>query len=155
MNILRVCLGVVFIWFGALKFFHGLSPAEVLAGKTIEKLTFGFVKPNISLPVLAAWECTIGLGLLIKRWLSLTLLLLYLQMMGTFLPLVFFPKETFTTSIFFPTLLGQYIIKNLVLFSSGIVIGATAKGGKLIANPVIKFETPDDKVFTGDKVFNS
>lgn len=133
--ILRASLGAVFIWFGILKFFPGISAAEVIAGKTIYKLTFGLVKPGISLPILAVWECIIGLGLISKRWLTLTLALLYFQMAGTFLPLFFFPEETFTTSIFVPTLLGQYIIKNIVLMSGGIVIGATVKGGRLTARP--------------------
>lgn len=135
LNILRVSLGFVFVWFGVLKFFPGISAAEVIAGKTIYKLTFGLIKPNISLPVLAIWECTIGLGLIVKKWLTLTLALLYLQMAGTFLPLFFFPHETFTTSVLIPTLLGQYIIKNIVLMSGGIVIGATVKGGRLTAKP--------------------
>ncbi|WP_419701680.1 hypothetical protein [Mucilaginibacter sp. NFX135] len=132
LNILRVSLGIVFIWFGAIKFFHGLSAAEVIAGKTIYKLTFGLVKPIVALPVLACWECTIGLGLICKRWLSFTLLLLYFQMAGTMLPLFFFPHDTWTVNIFVPTLLGQYIIKNLVLLSAGVVIGATVQGACLM-----------------------
>ncbi|TSJ35883.1 hypothetical protein FO440_23465 [Mucilaginibacter corticis] len=135
LNILRVSLGLVFIWFGILKFFPGVSAAEVIAGKTIAKLTFGFVQPRFSMPVLAIWECTIGLGLISKKWLTLTLALLYLQMAGTFLPLFFFPHETFTSSVLVPTLLGQYIIKNIVLMSGGIVIGATVKGGRLTSRP--------------------
>ena len=134
LSILRGCLGIVFVWFGILKFFHGLSAAEVIAGKTILTLTFGQVKPSVSLPVLACWECIIGVGLITKRWLSFVLVLLYFQMAGTLLPLFFFPHETWTTNIFAPTLLGQYIIKNLVLLSSGIVIGATVQGGVLTAN---------------------
>ena len=35
--ILRVSLGVVFLWFGFLKFFPGVSPAQNLAGDTIAK----------------------------------------------------------------------------------------------------------------------
>jgi uncharacterized membrane protein YkgB len=135
LNILRVSLGLVFIWFGILKFFPGVSAAEVIAGKTIAKLTFGYIQPHISLPVLATWECIIGLGLISKRWLTLTLALLYQQMAGTFLPLFFFPHETFTSSVLIPTLLGQYIIKNIVLMSGGIVIGATVKGGRLTSKP--------------------
>lgn len=127
LNILRVSLGLIFIWFGVLKFFPGVSAAEVIAGRTIEKLTFGLILPSVSLPVLAVWECVIGLGLISKKWLGLTLLLLYFQMIGTFLPLVFFPDETFAHSLFVPTLLGQYIIKNIVLLSGGVVIGATVK----------------------------
>ncbi|RAJ37240.1 hypothetical protein [Pedobacter cryoconitis] len=127
LNILRVSLGLIFIWFGVLKFFPGVSAAEVIAGRTIEKLTFGLILPPVSLPVLAVWECIIGLGLISKKLLGLTLLLLYFQMIGTFLPLVFFPDETFAHGLLVPTLLGQYIIKNIVLLSGGVVIGATVK----------------------------
>lgn len=133
-NILRFSLGIVFLWFGVLKLFPGLSPAELLAGKTVTKLTFGLLKPSISLPALAIWECTIGLGFITKAWPRLTLILLYLQMAGTFLPLLFFPHETFSGSILIPTLLGQYIIKNLVLISGGIVIGGTLSGASLSTN---------------------
>ncbi|TDG35001.1 DoxX family protein [Pedobacter changchengzhani] len=131
MNILRICLGIIFVWFGVLKFFHGISSAEEIAGRTILKLTFGLITPTFSMPLLAVWECIIGIGLITKAWLRLTLVLLYMQMAGTFLPLVFFPHETFNHSLFVPTLLGQYIIKNLVLISGGIVIGATLSGHKV------------------------
>jgi uncharacterized membrane protein YphA (DoxX/SURF4 family) len=131
-QLLRVSLGIVFLWFGVLKFFPGLSPAQELAGRTIEQLTLGAVPPAVSLPVLAAWECLIGVGLLTGWLLRLTLLLLFLQMPGTLLPLFFYPAETFTAVPFSPTLEGQYIIKNLVLISAGIVIGATVRGGRLV-----------------------
>lgn len=137
MMFLRISLGIVFIWFGALKFFPGLSAAEALGGKTILKMTFGFLHPAVSMKILAVWECLIGVGLITKRFLSLTLLLLYLQMAGTLMPLILFPEMTFQSNILVPTLLGQYIIKNFVLISAGIVIGATAKGGVIIADPEV------------------
>ena len=91
---LRIALGIVFFWFGVLKFFPGMSPAQDLAARTIETLTFGIVPPEIALPVLAAWECAIGLGLLLGRWMRATLLLLFVQMLGTITPLFLFPDET-------------------------------------------------------------
>jgi uncharacterized membrane protein YphA (DoxX/SURF4 family) len=54
---LRVSLGIVFLWFGVLKFFPGLSPAQDLATRTIEILTFGLMPPSVSIPILATWEC--------------------------------------------------------------------------------------------------
>jgi uncharacterized membrane protein YphA (DoxX/SURF4 family) len=133
-NFLRFSLGFIFLWFGVLKFFHGVSPAELIAGKTIEHLTLGLMKPQISLPLLALWECTIGLGLITGAWLRLTLILLYFQMAGTFLPLIFFPHETFCGSVFIPTLLGQYIIKNCVLISGAIVLGANSQSAANMAS---------------------
>lgn len=128
---LRVSLGTVFLWFGVLKFFPGLSPAEDLAARTITALTFGAVGPAVSLPVLATWETAIGLGLVTGRCLRAALLLLFAQMAGTVLPLFFFPGETWSRLPYAATLEGQYIIKNLVLVSAGLVIGATLRGGAL------------------------
>ena len=133
---LRIALGIVFLWFGVLKFFPGMSPAQDLAARTIETLTFGIVPPEIALPVLAAWECAIGLGLLIGRWMRATLLLLFVQMLGTITPLFLFPDETWIRFPIAPTLEGQYIIKNVVLVAAAFVLGATVRGGELSAEPV-------------------
>jgi uncharacterized membrane protein YkgB len=130
-TLLRISLGIVFLWFGVLKFFPTLSPAETLASQTILKLTFNHVGPSLSMPVLASWECLIGLGLLTRVAMRVTLLLLFVQMSATLLALFFFPAEMFTLVPFVPTLTGQYILKNLVLISAGIVIGATVRGGHL------------------------
>jgi uncharacterized membrane protein YphA (DoxX/SURF4 family) len=134
-TLLRVSLGVVFLWFGALKFFPSMSPAEDLATKTISALTLGAVQPAVSLPVLATWECLIGVGLLTGVATRATLLLLWTQMAGTLTPLVLFPSESFTRVPYAPTLEGQDIVKNLVLVSAGVVVGATVRGGRLVATP--------------------
>lgn len=129
---LRISLGLVFFWFGVLKFFPGLSPADELATRTIYELTFGIVPPDTALIMLALWETLIGLGLITGKFLRITLLLLFVQMMGTMTPLFLFPTETFTRIPYAPTLEGQYIIKNLVIISAGLVVGATVRGGRII-----------------------
>jgi len=129
----RVALGIVFTWFGVLKFLPGGGPAADLATRTIVKLTDGHVSAGAGLAILATWETLIGLGLLTGHLLRTTLLLLFLQMAGTLLPLVFFPDETFERFPWVPTLEGQYIIKNVVLIASAIVVGATVRGGRLTA----------------------
>jgi uncharacterized membrane protein YkgB len=131
----RIALGVVFLWFGAIKFVPGLSPAAELAGRTIEAITFGMVSASVGVPILAAWECLVGIGLLSGKFLRATLLLLFVQMPGTMLPLVLFPAETFRIFPYAPTLEGQYIIKNVVLVSAAIIVGATVRGGQLSARP--------------------
>ncbi|MEP7289054.1 MAG: DoxX family membrane protein [Chloroflexota bacterium] len=135
--LLRISLGVVFFWFGFLKFFPGLSPAQDLAARTISILSFGIVTPNLSIAILAAWESLIGIGLITGKFLRITLLLLFVQMVGTILPLFFFPGEVFTHFPAAPTLEGQYIIKNIVLVSAAIVIGATVRGGAVVADPEV------------------
>lgn len=137
LTVLRIALGIVFLWFGALKLVPGLSPAEDLAGRTIEVLTFGVVPRDVALPVLALWEVAIGLGLLAGRWMRATLLLLVVQMLGTVTPLVLFPGETWIRFPIAPTLEGQYILKNVVLVASAFVLGATVRGGELSPEPVV------------------
>lgn len=133
--VLRVALGVVFLWFGVLKFFPGLSPAETLALGTIDVLTLGLVPEAAARVLLAVLECAIGVGLVTGRFMRLTLLLLAFQMVGAASPLVIFPSQAFAAFPYAPTLEGQYIIKNIVLASAGIVIGATVRGGGLSAEP--------------------
>jgi uncharacterized membrane protein YphA (DoxX/SURF4 family) len=133
--LLRVSLGIVFLWFGILKFFPSVSPAQELATRTIDVLSRGLIPGAVSLPLLAGWESLIGIGLLIGRGLRGILLLLYVQMLGTLTPIALFPDEVFVTIPFVPTLEGQYIIKNLVLISAGIVVGATVRGGRIVPEP--------------------
>ena len=90
-------------------------------------LSFGIIKPNVSIILLASLESLIGLGLISGAFLRTTLFLLFAQMIGTITPLFLFPNETFNSVPFIPTLEGQYIIKNIVLISAGIVIGSTVR----------------------------
>lgn len=133
----RVALGTVFLWFGVLKFIPGLSAADELATKTISTLTIGCIGPEVSRPILAIWETLIGVGLLYGVFLRATLLLLLLQMLGTVTPLLLFPSETWKHFPFVPTLEGQYIVKNIVLIAAAIVVGATVRGGRMIASPTV------------------
>jgi uncharacterized membrane protein YkgB len=134
-TLLRISVGVVFFWFGALKFFPGVSPAESLAVNTTQVLTGGLVPPRASLFILATWECLIGVGLMFGWQLRATLLLLFVQMTGTVTPLFVFPELAFQHAPFVLTIEGQYIIKNIVLVSAAIVVGATVRGGRLVSTP--------------------
>jgi uncharacterized membrane protein YphA (DoxX/SURF4 family) len=133
--LLRVSLGLVFLWFGFLKFFPGLSPAEELVTATINRLSFGLIPPATAAILVATLETLIGLGLITGLFMRLTLLLLAFQMVGTAMPILLFPDQVFQIVPIVPTLKGQYIIKNLVLASAGLVIGATVRGGRLVAEP--------------------
>ena len=122
--ILRTGLGIIFLWFGMLKFFPGLSPAEELVRNTVY-----FMNPDIFIPILAFWESLIGIGLITGKFMRITLLLLFLQMPGTALPLIILPDQVWTSFPFGLTLEGQYIVKNLVLIGGGLVLGGTVKSG--------------------------
>lgn len=124
-TLLRIALGVVFVWFGALKLFPGWSPAEDLVRATVP-----FLPGNVFLPVLAIWEILIGLGFLTGRALRLTILLLFLQMPGTLSPIFLLPERVFTAFPFGLTIEGQYIVKNVVLITAALVIGSTVRGSQ-------------------------
>lgn len=121
LTLLRFSLAIIFIWFGVLKLF-GQSPAVELITKTVY-----WFDPNIFIPILGIWEALIGICLLFPPLIRIGLLLLALQMPGTFLPLVLLPDVCFTSFPFDLTLEGQYIVKNLVLIGAGLVVG-----GKLV-----------------------
>ena len=127
---LRVGLGVIFVWFGALKFIPGLSPAEELATRTIGTLSLGLVGADAARLTIAALEVLIGLGLMTGLYLRAVIALLFFQLVGTFTPVVLFPREVFRIIPFAPTLEGQYIFKNLVLIGAGLVIGGALRGGR-------------------------
>lgn len=118
---LRISLGVVFIWFGLLKPLWA-SPASDLVARTVY-----WVDPRWFVPFLGWWEVLIGVGLIVRPLNRMAILLLFLQMPGTFLPLILLPDVCFTHVPWAPTLEGQYIIKNLVLISAAIVVGGTVR----------------------------
>lgn len=121
-TLLRLSLGVIFIWFGLLKPF-GISPAEDLVARTVY-----WLPPHVFVPLLGWWEVAIGICLLVRPMIRVAILLLLLQMPGTALPLVLLPDVCFTRIPYGLTLEGQYIIKNLVLISAALVIGGTVRG---------------------------
>lgn len=118
---LRISMGIIFIWFGLLKP-YGHSPANDLVARTVY-----WMNPDFFIPFLGYWETFIGVCLLFRRLVRLAILLLFLQIGGTFLPLVILPEVCFAKFPFVLTLEGQYIVKNLLIISSAIVIGGTVR----------------------------
>jgi len=119
-RLLRWALAVVFIWFGALKVV-GRSPVADLVAQTVY-----WFPPEFFVPFLGFWEVLVGLGLLWAVTLRLTLLLLWLQMAGTFLVLVLRPEVSFQDgNLLLLTTEGEFVVKNLVLITAGIVIGGS------------------------------
>lgn len=116
-RLMRIAMGIVFIWFAALKPL-GMSPAEAL----VAKATAWIPVPGF-LYILTAWEIAIGVCFLFKRLNRWAVLLLLMHMPGTLLPLITLRDETFVRFPFVLTLEGQYIIKNLVLIAAGIILG--------------------------------
>jgi uncharacterized membrane protein YkgB len=117
-------LAIVFLWFGVLKFFPNTSPAETLATDTIDVITFGLISHSLGIKILAIWETIIGLGFLFNVFQRTVLLLLWVQMIGAWAPLVIFSDKMFIYFPFVLTLEGQYIVKNLVLIAASFILAA-------------------------------
>lgn len=122
-DILRISLGLVFLAFGALKFFPGASPAEALVIRTIDTLTLGVISGNTALLLTAVMECFIGITLVTGKLLRTGLLVLGMSLVGIMSPLVLFFGDLFPGT---PTLEAQYVFKDIVLAAAGLVIAAKA-----------------------------
>ncbi|MGI9097620.1 MAG: DoxX family protein [Solirubrobacteraceae bacterium] len=130
---LRVSVGAVFLGFGVLKFFPSVSPAQDLAIKTIDLLTFGLVAGEVGLVAIATLECFIGICLLANRWMRLAVWLLALQLVGVLAPIVLLTGRLFSGPHHAPTLEGQYVLKDVILVAAGMAIAAgTFRGGRLV-----------------------
>jgi putative oxidoreductase len=130
---LRISVGAVFLGFGFLKFFPGVSPAQDLSSKTISLLTFGVVPWSVGLVAIAVLECFIGICLLANCWMRLAVWLLVIEFVGILAPLVLLPGRLFSGPHDAPTLEGQYVLKDFILVAAGMVIAAGSfRGGRLV-----------------------
>jgi len=120
-RLLAMSIGLVYLWFGILKFFPHLSPAEDLAKNTITILTGNLIPQNVSIILLAIWETLIGVFLVFNIFRKPIIILALVHLLFTFTPLMFFPNDSFELPFVF-TLLGQYIFKNLVIIGALIML---------------------------------
>ena len=119
---LRISLGLVFVWFGALKVLD-VSPVADLVARTVY-----WVDPDLFVTALGFFEVFVGVMLLFGWALRLTLALFVAQMIGTFLTFLVLPEVTFRHGN--PLLLtveGEFVVKNLVLISAALVVGTTVR----------------------------
>lgn len=119
---MRISIGVVYVWFGMLKFFPALSPAELLAERTIEMAFFNLVEGHVYILFLAGWEVMLGVAFLLNYKLKLMIPVMFGHMLCTIMPAFTAPEEVFN---FFPyglTLTGQCIVKNFVLVTAALFL---------------------------------
>jgi hypothetical protein len=98
----------------------GLSPVQELVEHTVY-----FLDPKLFVPILGWWEVAIGVCFLYKPLLRMGIPLMFLQLPGTFLPLILLPEVCFTKFPVGLTVEGQYIVKNVVILGSVLVVGGT------------------------------
>ena len=130
--LVRIPLFVIFFWFGFLKIIN-LSPAQNLVIDTVYWMPF-FEAESWTI-IIGYWEVLIAILFLFKRTTLVAMVLLLLQMTGTFLPLIILPEVTFQNSNpFLPTLEGQYIIKNIIIITAALIIGGSKLKVKVFKN---------------------
>jgi hypothetical protein len=114
-------LGLFFLWLGLLKLMGHDSATSLLA-----KTTY-LLPSRIAVVALGAWEAVIGVCLCMRPLIRLAFTLLALRLPGTVVALVVHAEECFTIVPWVPSLTGQYLLKDLVLFTAALVIGATVQ----------------------------
>ena len=128
--LVRIPIFIIFFWFGLLKILD-MSPAQQFVQDTVYLMPF--LSAENWTYVIGLWEILIALCFLFKKTTIIAMILLFVQMSGTFLPLIILPEVTFQDSNpFLPTLEGQYIIKNIIIITAALVIGRTYLKVKLI-----------------------
>jgi uncharacterized membrane protein YkgB len=115
-RLLRYSFAIVYCWFGALKLL-GYSPAHSLVVATLSWFSDAF-----AVSALGWFEIALGLGFLVPRITSPVLLLFFVHMAGTFLPFAIRPADVWTGQPAALTLVGQYIVKNIVFLAAGLAL---------------------------------
>lgn len=120
--LLRLSLGIVFLWFGGLKVF-GVTPVTDLIAATVY-----WVDPDWFVVSLGVVEMLVGAGLVLRRAMRIILAVFLAQMAGTFLVLILLPDIAFQDGNPLKlTMEGEFVIKNLVLLSAGLVVGSMVR----------------------------
>lgn len=117
-GLVAISIGVVYLWFGTLKYFPDVSPAEDLAKQTMDTLFFSLIPSKISMLLLATWEILVGLLLIINVGRKLVVKIALLHMALTFTPIFFSLPKHLKMLLFELTLLGQYILKNVIIVAA-------------------------------------
>lgn len=117
----RLALFVIYFWFGLLKVV-GQSPASPMVQKLLS-ITIPFIPFDVFIVLFGLFEMLIGILFIIPSLERKALILFFLHMFTTTLPL-FLMSEVWS-NIFVPTLEGQYIVKNIALLACAVTIWAT------------------------------
>ena len=121
---LRISLGLVFIWFGALKVVD-LSPVSDLVIGSIP-----VTDSSLFVPLLGGFEVVLGLGLIAGRHLVVVAAAI-VHLAGTFLVLITQPELAFQVGN--PLLLtseGEFVVKNMVLLAAAVAVADAGVEGR-------------------------
>lgn len=116
----RLAIGTLFVWFGLTKVL-GFKSATSIIAETVYVGT-----PESTARFLGLWELAIGVCLVVYPLARLGLALLAIRLPGTLLALLL-KADVCWSDPFVPTVQGQYLIKDAVLFTAAMVIGGTLR----------------------------
>lgn len=119
---LRISIGLIYVLFGILKFFPQYSPAEQLASDTISMMTLGIISDSLALNLLAIVEVGIGFGLILGWRIKWIIWVTLWHMVCTFFPMLFIPDVAYSHSPISLSLVGQYILKNIIIIAALLTI---------------------------------
>ncbi|AUG82161.1 hypothetical protein CFP65_7590 [Kitasatospora sp. MMS16-BH015] len=123
MTVLRWTVGVVYIWFGALKLFN-VTPVGQLVKDAVP-----FPTPSWFVPALGALEIVMGLWFLTARQLHRLLPLFVVHMLGTFSVLIFLPGVAYQHHQPWElSMTGEFVVKNIVLLTAGLIVCVQPRG---------------------------
>jgi uncharacterized membrane protein YkgB len=123
-TLLRLSLGAVFVWFGALKVADVTPVADLVAG------TVPWFDRSWFVPTLGAVETLLGLALIIGRFATVVCAVLVGHLCGTFGVLVMQPELAFQNgNPLLLTTIGEFVVKNVVLISAALVIASRLRPG--------------------------
>jgi putative oxidoreductase len=116
---LRVSLGLVFVWFGALKVV-GATPAAGLVAAAVPWLDAHWL-----VPTLGWFEIVVGAALMSAYLLGWVCAAMVAHLCGTFLVAVMRPELVFQHhNPLALTIEGEFVAKNLVLITAALVLAA-------------------------------
>ncbi len=124
---LRIALGVVFLWFGALKVL-GVTPVARLVLDTVPLIE----PPTWIVPAMGVFEVAVGLWLITGIGLRVLLPVYVAHMLATFGVLLIQPELSFQNGN--PLLLtseGEFVVKNLVLLAAGVAVCSRSRRGRV------------------------
>ncbi|MBO0828343.1 MAG: DoxX family membrane protein [Streptosporangiales bacterium] len=116
---LRIALGIVFVWFGALKVLDLTPVGDLVAGAVpwFDKTWF--------VPALGGFEVVVGLLLMSGRWVRLTCAAMIAHLCGTFMVYLMEPGVAFEHgNPLLMTMAGEFVAKNIVLITAGLAVMA-------------------------------
>lgn len=115
---LRIALGVVFVWFGALKVSGDTPVGDLVAG------VVPWLPAELFVTGLGAFEVVLGIAIIAGYRLTWAIGVMVAHLGGTFLVFVTQPEVAYTSNPLMVTMEGEFVAKNLVLITAGLVVAA-------------------------------